>query len=57
MTCHHLFHHPQTPKERDAVVKQLNYCRSIGDDQGMMIVLVQLTEPCLAPESNAGGAA
>ncbi|WP_187414101.1 hypothetical protein [Nonomuraea sp. PA05] len=56
MTCHHLFHHPQTSTERDAIVQQLNYCRSIGDGQGVLVALVQLTEPCSSPESDDEGA-
>ncbi|MEV0236810.1 hypothetical protein [Nonomuraea sp. NPDC050786] len=56
MACHHLFYHPQTPEEREAIVKQLDYCRSIGDSQGTMIALVQLTQPCTSPAANAGGA-
>ncbi|MEV1003344.1 hypothetical protein [Nonomuraea sp. NPDC050202] len=56
MTCHHLFHHPQTPAERETIVKQLNYCRSIGDGPGVMVALVQLTQPCSSPEPDAEGA-
>ncbi|WP_188194864.1 hypothetical protein [Nonomuraea sp. SYSU D8015] len=56
MACHHLFHHPQTPEEREAIVNQLNYCRRIGDGQGAMIALVQLTEPCFPLEPDAEGA-
>ncbi|MEV4079157.1 hypothetical protein AB0J43_02540 [Nonomuraea fuscirosea] len=55
MACHHLFHHPQTPAERETIVKQLNYCRSIGDGQGVLVALVQLTQPCTSLESDAEG--
>ncbi|MGR6921244.1 hypothetical protein ACU635_43970 [[Actinomadura] parvosata] len=56
MACDHLFHHPQTPDERKAIAQQLDYCRSIGDGPGVLVALVQLTQPCTSPERDAEGA-
>ena len=40
--CYCIFRHPQNEKERAAVVKGLEYARSIGDSQGTLIALAQL---------------
>lgn len=40
--CHCFFRHPQDAKERAAVVKGLEYARSIGDSHGILLGLAQL---------------
>jgi hypothetical protein len=46
--CHCLFYHPATPEEREALSKRLDYCRRIGDMNGVTIILAQLTTECHA---------
>ncbi|MGI5292867.1 hypothetical protein ACQEVF_57485 [Nonomuraea polychroma] len=44
--CHHIFRHWTTPEERQEIVGALDYARSIGDESGILIALVQLLQPC-----------
>jgi hypothetical protein len=40
--CHHIIRHACTPAERKAAKKALEYARSVGDSQGVMIALARL---------------
>jgi hypothetical protein len=44
--CHCLIRHPQNAAERKVVAEELKYARSIGDTQGIMIRVAQLTGRC-----------
>ncbi|MFJ2780263.1 hypothetical protein [Kitasatospora sp. NPDC087315] len=42
-TCHHLFAHPATDADHDALTDDLAYFRSIGDGAGILIAVARLT--------------
>lgn len=40
--CNHIIHHARTEKEREQVKENLEYFRSIGDTQGIVITIAML---------------
>ena len=52
MNCHCFIRHAITPEERKAASDRLDYSRSIGDQNGMIIALAQLTGNCPARNDN-----
>ena len=44
--CRCIIRHPQTKQEQTAVKEALAYARKVGDMQGIMITLAQLTGKC-----------
>ena len=47
-TCHCFVKHPTTTTERKQVSDALTYARKVGDSQGTMLALAQLTGKCPA---------
>ena len=43
VNCHCFIRHPVTESERKAVADRLEYAREIGDQNGILIALAQLT--------------
>ena len=50
VNCHCFIRHPVTESERKAVADRLEYAREIGDQNGILIALAQLTGNCPARE-------
>lgn len=46
MTCHCFIRHATTPDERKAAAKQLDYARSVGDTNGIIIAIAALSGDC-----------
>ena len=47
-TCHCFIRHAVTKDDREAVARRLEYAREIGDSNGIIIALAQLTGDCPA---------
>tara|TARA_A100001011_G_scaffold354543_1_gene397031 strand:- start:484 stop:675 length:192 start_codon:yes stop_codon:yes gene_type:complete len=47
-TCHCFIRHAVTKEDREAVTRRLEYAREIGDSNGIIIALAQLTGNCPA---------
>lgn len=45
-SCNHVFAHPQTPEQREQVEAALENARLTGDTHGLLIAMIQLTDPC-----------
>ncbi len=57
--CHCFIRHAITPEDRKTVTHRLEYAREIGDNNGLIIALAQLTGHCPArrPSADSDGRA
>jgi hypothetical protein len=46
VTCHCFIRHATAPDERAAAAKQLDYSRSVGDTNGILIAIAALSGDC-----------
>jgi len=51
--CHCLIKHPETPEEREQIVKALESARANCDTTAVMLCLSQLTTKCPAQEKKS----
>ena len=51
MTCHCFIRHATAPDEREAARKRLEYARSIGDTNGIIIAIAALSGDCPGRET------
>jgi hypothetical protein len=51
MSCRCFVRHAITPEEREQAWENLQYCRRIGDSNGMILYLAQL-QPCPQEKDN-----
>jgi len=49
-TCRCIIKHPANKEQRDKIAERLDYFRRIGDTQGTMLCIAQLTSKCAYAE-------